>query len=48
MIINDKFGMFNNLPLLVGGNGTTYDPNHTNKDYAKIDTVISKGYFTKK
>ena len=57
ILVSDKFkvkqvvysnSMFNNLPLLVGGNGTTYDPNHTNKDYARIDTPGAFGYFTRK
>ena len=57
ILVSDKFevqqvvysnSMFNNLPLLVGGNGTTYDPNHTNKEYARIDTPGAFGYFTRK
>ena len=30
-------GMFNGCPSLVGGMGTTYDPNHVDKTYAHID-----------
>ena len=40
--------MFSNAISLVGGNGTTYDSNHTDKEYARIDTSSSKGYFTGK
>jgi hypothetical protein len=41
---NDMF--LNNLNL-VGGNGTTYDANHTNAQYARIDGENGlPGYFT--
>ena len=39
--------MFNNCFNLVGGQGTTYDVNHTGKEYAHIDGGPSNpGYFT--
>ena len=39
-------GMFYDCTSLVGGNGTTYDPNHTNGDYARIDRPGRPGYLT--
>ena len=42
-------GMFDNSLNLVGGAGTTYDANHTDKEYARIDGGTSNpGYFTAK
>ena len=39
--------MFNDCISLVGGMGTVYDPNHTNKEYARIDRGPSNpGYFS--
>ena len=32
----------------VGGYGTVYDFNHTDKEYARIDAPGSTGYFTRK
>ena len=41
--------MFKNCVKLVGGKGTTYDANHTDKYYARIDGgPSSPGYFTEK
>ena len=41
--------MFYNCTSLVGGQGTTYDANHTDKTYAHIDGGPSNpGYFTDK
>ena len=41
--------MFGECTSLVGGQGTTYDTNHTNKVYAHIDVGPSDpGYFTAK
>ncbi len=41
--------MFTNCTKLVGGKGTTYDPNYTNGFYARIDGgPSSPGYFTDK
>ncbi|MBR5673908.1 MAG: BspA family leucine-rich repeat surface protein [Muribaculaceae bacterium] len=41
--------MFENCTSLVGGMGTTYDPNHIDEDYAHIDGGPSNpGYFTAK
>ena len=40
--------MFKNCVSLVGGNGTLYDPNHINRDYARIDREGTPGYFTLK
>ncbi len=37
--------MFLGCVLLVGGNGTRYDPNITDKTYARIDTPETPGYF---
>ncbi len=33
---------------LVGGNGTAYDSNHIDQEYARIDKPGAPGYFTKK
>ena len=41
--------MFAGCSKIVGGEGTTYDSDHINDDYARIDEGPSKpGYFTKK
>ena len=41
--------MFYGCSKIVGGEGTTYDPDHTNNDYARIDEGPSNpGYFTRK
>jgi surface protein len=40
--------MFSDSTQLVGGNGTTYDANHVDKEYARIDTNDTPGYFTLK
>ena len=38
--------MFIGCTNLVGGNGTVYDPNHTDYTYARIDRVGEPGYLT--
>ena len=57
IIVSDKFkmnnvitsdNMFYNSPLLVGGNGTVFDSNHVDKEYARIDEPGKPGYFTRK
>ena len=40
--------MFYNCTSLVGGNGTVYDANHTDVEYARIDKPERPGYFTAK
>ena len=40
--------MFDGCTKLVGGNGTKYDPNHTDVKYARIDKTGAPGYFTAK
>ena len=40
--------MFSNSPSLVGGNGTRHSESHTDKEYARIDTPSTPGYFTYK
>ena len=42
--------ILNNCPELVGGAGTTYDSNHTDIEYARVDDPASgkPGYFTLK
>ena len=43
------YGMFEGCTSLVGGQGTTYDPNHVDGEYAHIDDGTSNpGYFTAK
>ena len=45
--VADSDRMFNDCILLVGGCGTTYDADHTDKEYARIDRGPSEpGYFT--
>ena len=48
--INDWFSdpMFKKCFELVGGNGTIYSSDHSYKDYARIDTSQTPGYFTYK
>ena len=38
--------MFNNCTSLVGGNGTVYDANYIDDEYAYIDAPGTPGYFT--
>ena len=38
--------MFEGCTSLVGGNGTPYDANHTDNEYARIDKEGQPGYFT--
>ena len=46
--MTDSEGMFQGCYALVGGQRTTYDNAHTNKEYARIDAGTSApGYFTK-
>ena len=48
-IVSNSLNMFYRCNSLVGGQGTTYDPNHIDKTYAHIDGGPSNpGYFTKK
>ena len=47
--ITNGNAMFYDCKFLVGGNGTTYDAEHTDKEYARIDGGASApGYFTAK
>lgn len=46
-VINSEDMFYNDIKL-IGGNGTTYDPNHIDKEYARIDTASTPGYFTLK
>ena len=46
--VETSLGMFSNCYNLVGGNGTVYDENKTDKEYARIDTPETPGYFTLK
>ena len=38
--------MFYGCTSLVGGNNTSFDSSHTNKEYARIDALGTPGYFT--
>ena len=38
--------MFTGCLNIKGGNGTTYDTSHIDKEYARIDTPRTQGYFT--
>ena len=44
--VTDSDDMFKSCFSLVGGNGTTFDADHTNEDYAHIDGEGGAGYFT--
>ncbi len=47
--VNSSGAMFGKCPKLKGGNGTVYDKNHINKEYACIDGKDEKpGYLTYK
>ena len=57
ILVSDKFittnvidstTMFRYLTKLMGGNGTSYSSNHMDKEYARIDTAETPGYFTLK
>lgn len=41
----DALGMLYGCTSLVGANGTAYDPEHTDGDYARVDTEETPGYF---
>ena len=44
--VTDFNGMFGSCTNLVGGNGTTYDMYHINREYACVDTPEHPGYLT--
>ena len=47
--VSNSGDMFFNCSALVGGNGTKYDENHTNAEYARMDNPPGEpGYFTYK
>ena len=46
--IKNSNGMFGECEKIVGGNGTTYNAEHIDATYARIDTDGAPGYFTKK
>ena len=46
--VEDSSEMFGRCSKLIGGNGTTYNSSHKNKEYARIDTEETPGYFTSK
>ena len=46
--VKSSGNMFYNCTSLVGGNGTTYDASHIDKEYARIDKPGQPGYFTDK
>ena len=46
--VEDSTNMFGRCSKLIGGNGTTYNSSHKNKEYARIDTEETPGYFTSK
>ena len=47
VVIQHSSNMFTNCTSLVGGMGTTYNSNHTNAEYARIDGgPDNPGYFT--
>ena len=46
--IKNSNGMFGGCEKIVGGNGTTYNAEHIDATYARIDTDGAPGYFTMK
>lgn len=49
--VTSSNAMFKDCTSLIGGSGTAFDSNHTDKEYARIDggqTSTSPGYFTLK
>ena len=46
--VTNSTSMFSDCTSLVGGNGTTYDENHTDATYARIDEQGNPGYLTRK
>ena len=46
--VTNSDAMFLGCDLLVGGNGTTYNADHINAEYARIDKPGRPGYFTPK
>ena len=44
--VTESSSMFFDSKKLKGGNGTTYDSNHIDKEYARIDKPGQPGYFT--
>ena len=45
--VSISYNMFYGCTSLIGGNGTTFNSNYTDKTYARIDTNGSPGYFTR-
>ena len=46
--VTNRIRMFWGCTKLVGGNGTTYNDEHTDYEYARIDKPGQPGYFTQK
>ncbi len=46
--VTNSTSMVDNCKAIVGGNGTVYDSNFKNKDYARVDKEGEPGYFTYK
>ena len=44
--VTNSTSMFSNCTNIIGGNGTTYNNNITDKTYAVIDTAETPGYLT--
>lgn len=44
--VTNSYDMFWDCTSLVGESGTTYDPNHTDAEYARVDMASSPGYLT--
>jgi len=43
--LTDSQGMFQGCTALAGSDGTTFDENHTNKEYARLGSGSMPGYF---
>ena len=46
--VTDSVNMFSNCPKIAGENGTLFNSNHLDKEYARIDEPGKPGYFTRK
>lgn len=46
--VTNSTDMFLDATHIVGGNQTTYSSSHIDKEYARIDTASTPGYFTEK
>ena len=48
IITTKHWPVFEGCVAIVGGEGTKYDPKHVTSEYARVDTMTRKGYFSEK